>query len=126
MTDFHAKFRQVEVANILKDFSAEKQASILNYLNEKANEGKSAEITSLWIGDFLFRATPQTINELGNRNDVEYIDYDLKPIQQEDLNSVGPDNYDEITWNVQKISAPGFGHADTPELVLLQQLLIAE
>ena len=114
--------RRVEVAQILKQFSAEQQAGVLRYLATT----DAAKVKSFWIVNAVYcEATPAVIQALSARPEVRYVNYDLayQPgLLEEPRTTCSPD---EIAWGVDKINAPavwalGFkgqgivcGHIDT-------------
>jgi subtilisin family serine protease len=95
--------RRVEVARILGEFSARQQAGVLEYLATTTADN----VRSFWVVNALFcEATPEVIQQLSQRSEVSYVDYDLvycpdlpEPEQQRD-------GTDEIAWGVEKINAP--------------------
>lgn len=95
--------RRVEVARILKEFSAEQQAGVLGYLTTTDAEN----VQSFWIVNAVYcEATPAVIQHLSERPEVSYVDYDRvycpdlpEPEQQ-------PEGTEEVAWGVEKINAP--------------------
>ncbi len=95
--------RRVEVARILKEFSAEQQAGVLVYLGTTDAEN----VQSFWVVNAVYcEAAPVVIEQLSERPEVNYVNYDrvycpdlLEPEQQSDAT-------DEIAWGVDKIDAP--------------------
>ncbi|MEO0088773.1 MAG: S8 family serine peptidase [candidate division WOR-3 bacterium] len=104
------KIRRVEVARILKTFSYEKQANLVSYLKAKENVGKVNGIVQLWIGNIVHcKATKDVILEVEKRDDVWFVDNDLKYCpnllpkpQKGDITKIK----DAITYGVRKIRAP--------------------
>ncbi len=120
--------RRVAVARILQDFSAREQKPLLEFLESLIPSGAVADVRPLWIVNAIYcEATPEVIQQINERPEVNYINYDLvycpdlwEPIKKQDR-----EGKDEIAWGVQKIRAPevweqGFtgqgvicGHIDT-------------
>ncbi len=99
--------RRVEVARILQQFSGETQADLLAYLSKQAALGKVREVTPLWIVNAVyFEATPEVIRAVGERSDIQYVNYDLAwaPDLLEAEEPVT--ETDEITYGVNNIRAP--------------------
>ncbi len=119
--------RRVEVARILRDFSAREQAGLLEFLRSQEKTGAVADIRPLWIVNAVYcEATPEVIRRIAERAEVNYVNYDLaycpdllEPVGEKE------EGRDEIAWGVRKIRAPevwaqGFtgqgvvcGHIDT-------------
>lgn len=100
--------RRARVAEILQSYSAEKQNHLLRYLEEMALQGKVSDIKSIWIHNGVYcRATKDVIMAVQRRIDVEYVDYDLKPIDipKPENSTVAPDVTREIAWGVLKVRA---------------------
>ncbi|MGD8979782.1 MAG: S8 family serine peptidase, partial [candidate division WOR-3 bacterium] len=99
--------KRVRVAEILQAFSAEQQQPVLEYLRQMEKLGKVADTRSYWINNGIYcRATTEVISYLNTRDDIYYIDYDLKPIELERPSyTVPPDALREIDWGVRKIRA---------------------
>jgi subtilisin family serine protease len=96
--------RRVEVARILKEFSAEQQASVLGYL--ATTDAK--DVQSLWIVNAVYcEATPAVIQHLSERLEVSYVNYDRvycpDPPRPEQPSTAGTE---EVAWGVAKINAP--------------------
>jgi subtilisin family serine protease len=95
--------RRVEVARILSEFSAQKQAGVLQYL---ATVG-AGNVKSFWVINAVYcEATPEVIRQLSERPEVSYVNYDL--VYQPNLlePEQESDGTEEITWGVDKINAP--------------------
>jgi subtilisin family serine protease len=96
--------RRVEVARILKEFSAGQQAAVLAYLATTDAEN----VRSFWIVNAVYcEATPEVIQDVSARPEVNYVNYDLaycpdllEPEQARDGGT------EEIAWGVDKINAP--------------------
>ncbi|MEO0068986.1 MAG: hypothetical protein ABIK23_07675, partial [candidate division WOR-3 bacterium] len=119
--------RRVEVARILRDFSAREQGGLLEFLRSQEKTGAVADIRPLWIVNAVYcEATPEVIRRIAERAEVNYVNYDLaycpdllEPVGEKE------EGRDEIAWGVRKIRAPevwaqGFtgqgvvcGHIDT-------------
>lgn len=96
--------RRVEVARILKEFSAEQQAGVLAYLAKT----DAQNVQSFWIVDVVYcEATPAVIQALSVRPEVSYVNYDLayQPNLLEE-EKPAPAGTEEIAWGVDKINAP--------------------
>ncbi|MBM3313300.1 T9SS type A sorting domain-containing protein [candidate division WOR-3 bacterium] len=97
--------RRVEVARILRDFSARQQAGLLAFLAEQGTEAQN--VKSLWIVNAIYcEATPEVIRRLSERPEVNYVNYDLAycpDLLEEPETGTGTD---EITWGVNKVNAP--------------------
>jgi hypothetical protein len=66
--------RRVEVARILKEFSAEQQARVLAYLATT----DAQKVQSFWIVNVVYcEATPAVIQVLSARPEVSYLNYDI-------------------------------------------------
>jgi subtilisin family serine protease len=95
--------RRVEVARILSEFSAQKQAGVLQYL---ATVG-AGNVKSFWVINAVYcEATPEVIRQLSERPEVSYVNYDL--VYQPNLlePEQETDGTEEIAWGVDKINAP--------------------
>jgi subtilisin family serine protease len=95
--------RRVEVARILKGFSAGRQAGVLEYLATTNAEN----VQSLWVVNAVYcEATPAVIQALSARPEVNYVNYDWGscPDQPEPAQDGG--GSEEIAWGVDKINAP--------------------
>ncbi|MCK4940988.1 hypothetical protein KAS45_02755, partial [candidate division WOR-3 bacterium] len=100
--------KRVRVAEILQAFSAQSQHVLVQYLKEMEREGKVENIKSLWIHNGVFcRATKDVIQAVHERADVDYVDYDLKPIDMRKPSGavVPPDKTREIAWGVLQVLA---------------------
>jgi hypothetical protein len=100
--------RRVRVAEVLRAFATEKQQSVLQYLRQMEHQGKVRDIKSLWIHNGIFcHATKDVVTAVHSRADIEYVDYDLKPIEipKPDHSAVAPDVTREIAWGVLKVRA---------------------
>ena len=100
--------KRARVAELLKEFAAVKQQSVLQYLMQMEQRGKVKDIKPLWIHNGLFcRATKDVVILVQSRQDVEYVDYDLKPIKlpEPEHSAVPPDVTREIAWGVLKVRA---------------------
>jgi len=93
----------------LKTFTHGKQKNILEELSYYSRSGEVREIKALWIANVInCYATPDVIEQIATRSDVERIDIDeerilLYPYQMEE-NKGEPTR--EITYNVLKVNAP--------------------
>ncbi|MFO7651238.1 MAG: S8 family serine peptidase [bacterium] len=99
--------RRMEVARILRQFSAEKQADLLGYLADRVAAGQARNVEPLWILNAVaFEATPEVIKVVSVMTGVNYVDYDLKysPGLLEPEEPVT--ETDEITYGVNNIQAP--------------------
>jgi serine protease AprX len=95
--------RRVEVARILKGFSAGQQAGVLRYLATTNAEN----VQSFWVVNAVYcEATPAIIEQLSERSEVSYVDYDR--VYCPDLPEPAQDGGggEEIAWGVDKINAP--------------------
>jgi subtilisin family serine protease len=99
--------KRVRVAEILQAFSAQKQQPVQEYLRQMEKQGSVTDIRSFWINNAIYcRATADVINFLDARDDIYYVDYDLKAIELEKPSYVvPPDVTREIDWGVRKIRA---------------------
>jgi subtilisin family serine protease len=100
--------RRARVAEILQSFSRASQAGLLHYLQEMARQGKVVDIKSLWIHNGVYcRATREVIVTVHQRDDVDYVDYDLKPtvLPKPEHSAAVPDITREIAWGVLKVRA---------------------
>jgi subtilisin family serine protease len=96
--------RRVEVARILKEYSAEQQAGVLAYL--ATTDAKNVQ--SFWIVNAVYcEATPAVVQILSERPEVNYVNYDLgyapNPIERP---QPAPEGTEEIAWGVDRINAP--------------------
>jgi subtilisin family serine protease len=99
--------RRAEVAKILREYSSEKQQSILNYLYTKEVEDEVSNIVSLWLCNMVScYAIPKVILELDSRNDVSLIFYDRVPIELELIEKNNSTPSDALGWNVSRVKAP--------------------
>ena len=100
--------RRVKVAKILKEFSRSRQKELLAFLREAEKQNKVKKIKPFWIINAIYcEATPEIINKIEKREDIFYVDYDLKPIKLEKprMTKAPPDKTREIAWGVSKINA---------------------
>ncbi|MGD8979095.1 MAG: S8 family serine peptidase [candidate division WOR-3 bacterium] len=100
--------KRARVAEILRSFSAVHQARLLEYLESMERQGKVSDIKSLWIHNGVYcRATKDVIMAVHLRKDVEYVDYDLKPMElpKPEHAAAAPDVTREIAWGVLKVRA---------------------
>jgi len=112
-TRFLPKAKQREyVVAALKEFAAESQKGIMAMIHQMANKNQVQEIKTYWIANVInCKMTPEAIQALAYRADIESIDFDevrevLDPRENRDAISVsGNPNSREITWNVLKINA---------------------
>jgi subtilisin family serine protease len=96
--------RRVEVARMLKKFSAEQQAGVLAYLETT----DAVNVQSLWVVDAVYcEATPAVIQALSTRPEVNYVNYDLVYCPDRwEPEQPSPTGTEEIPWGVAKIDAP--------------------
>jgi len=95
--------RRVEVARILKEFSAEQQVGALAYLATTDAEN----VQSFWVVNAVYcEATPAVIQQLSQRPEVSYVNYDRVYCPELPEPEQGSDATDEIPWGVDKINAP--------------------
>jgi serine protease AprX len=95
--------RRVEVARILKEFSAGKQAGVLGYLATAGAEN----VKSFWVVNAVYcEATPEVISALARRPEVNYVNYDLAYCPDLLEPEQKSDGTDEVAWGVDKINAP--------------------
>ncbi len=95
--------RRVEVARILRGFSAGQQAGVLAYLATTNAEN----VQSLWVVNAVYcEATPAVIQALSASPEVSYVNYDWGycPDLPEPAQDGG--GSEEIAWGVAKINAP--------------------
>jgi subtilisin family serine protease len=98
-----------QLVSELKSFTHEKQKQILSELNYYSRSGAISEVKALWIANVInCYATPEVIEQLATRHDVERIDHDeerilLYPFSVEEAKDEGTR---EITYNVLKVNAP--------------------
>jgi subtilisin family serine protease len=109
---FRKADRREYVINVLKNFSAITQESVIEDLNRLQRSNAVKEINPLWIVNIITcYATPEAINELLARDDIGKIDYDeyriiLDPNERKEAYpEEGFSGNREITWNVTKINA---------------------
>jgi subtilisin family serine protease len=95
--------RRVEVAGILSEFSAEQQAGVLAYLATTDAES----VRSFWVVNAVYcEATPTVIQQLAQRPEVSYVNYDRVNCPELPEPELQPAGADEIAWGVDKINAP--------------------
>lgn len=98
-----------QLVSELKSFTHEKQKQILSELNYYSRSGEVTDVKALWIANVInCYATPEVIEQLATRQDVERIDHDeerilLYPFSIEEAKDEGTR---EITYNVLKVNAP--------------------
>ena len=103
------KIRRVEVAQILKQFSQEKQKPTMDFLKPYIDSNQVADVTQLWIVNAIYcMATRDVILGLSERADVWFVDFDLQyaPMLKPETMPADMTGTDEITWGVRKIQAP--------------------
>ncbi|MGC9111806.1 MAG: S8 family peptidase, partial [candidate division WOR-3 bacterium] len=86
----------------------QEQAELVDFLKEQQAAGRVADIRPLWIVNAVYcEATPEVIRAVAERQDVNYVNYDLVwcPDLLEQPGSPAEPT-DEITWGVRKIRAP--------------------
>jgi subtilisin family serine protease len=99
--------RRVEVARILRGFSAQQQAGLLEFLAQREAAGEVKGVMPLWILNAVYcEATPAVIRQVSAMTDVNYVNYDLawSPDLLEDPEPTT--GGEEITWGVDKVNAP--------------------
>ena len=95
--------RRVEVAGILSEFSAEQQAGVLAYLATTDAEN----VQSFWVVNAVYcEATPAVIQQLAQRPEVSYVNYDRVYCPELPEPEQQPGGTEEIAWGVDKINAP--------------------
>jgi len=104
------KARQVEVARILRDWTASAQADLNGFLAGLEAEGQVSDIGSLWLVNAVYgNATEAAIRAIAEHPDVWYVDADVKYVPDL-LPAVAVSDVttstDEIAWGVDKINAP--------------------
>ncbi len=104
--------RRAHVINTLKQFSDDKQKSLLGELQSFSKNNLVTSIQPLWIANVITcSATPSVIQSIANRRDILRIDYDerrnmLLSNEPEDFVQYRADpNNREITWNVTLVNA---------------------
>ena len=104
------KERQVEVARILRDWTAQAQTDLQGFLAGLEAEGQVSHVGSLWIVNAAYcNATEAAVRAIAAHPDVWYVDADVKYVP--DLLpavavSDATASTDEIAWGVDKINAP--------------------
>ncbi|MEO0079587.1 MAG: S8 family serine peptidase [candidate division WOR-3 bacterium] len=108
VSDLPKAERRVAVAQILQEFSRREQTGLLAYLQEQEALGAVADIRPLWIVNAVYcEATPEVIRQLSERDEVNYVNYDLAYAPGLLEPAGEPEEpKDEITWGVRKINAP--------------------
>ncbi|MFO7638045.1 MAG: S8 family serine peptidase, partial [bacterium] len=102
--------RQVEVARILRNWSAEQQSDLMAFLAGLEAEGQVSGIGGLWLVNAAYcNATEAAIRAIEQHPDVWYVDADVKHVPGllpaaavSDVTSAT----DEIAWGVAKVNAP--------------------
>ncbi|MEO0078772.1 MAG: S8 family serine peptidase, partial [candidate division WOR-3 bacterium] len=99
--------RRVEVARILQDFSAKQQQALLAWLELEQAQGRVADVRPLWIINAVYcEATPEVIEVLSQRPEVNYVNYDLAYAPDLLEPEEPTDGQDEIAWGVERVNAP--------------------
>ncbi len=99
--------RRVEVARILQDFSAGQQQALLAWLEAEQAQGTVADVRPLWIINAVYcEATPEVIEALSQRAEVNYVNYDLAYAPDLLEPEEPTDGQDEIAWGVERVNAP--------------------
>jgi len=106
--------RRTFVVEALKEFSSQRQAALLSYLEDREKAGMVRDIRPLWIGNLVnCEVRPEVIQELMTRKDLARIDYNKERnvLLSESL-AMGnpvlqPDNLKtrNLAWNVTLIGA---------------------
>ncbi|MBK8552100.1 MAG: S8 family serine peptidase [Ignavibacteria bacterium] len=101
------EYRAQVVINTLRDKAAQTQTPILNYLNAEKESGKIRQVINYWITNLIFiEATPDVINLLTKRNDIEVMDLDAE--LEMDLpydEKPAPDNAESVETGLRTIRA---------------------
>ncbi len=95
----------------LKTFSLQSQGDLRSFLEKRASEGQVVVDHYFWITNVVScKATPDIINQMAKRDDIESIDYDNTSYALFDEEPVsapnGASGSREITYNVSKVNAP--------------------
>ena len=101
------EYRAQVVINTLREKAAQTQTPILNYLNAEKESGKIKQMINFWITNLIFiEATPDVINLLTKRSDIEIMDLDaeLEMDTPFDLKSA-PDNAESVETGLKTIRA---------------------
>jgi len=106
--------RRTFVVETLREFSSQRQAALLSYLEDREKAGMVRDIRPLWIGNLVnCKVRPEVIQELMAREDLARIDYNKERnvLLSESL-AMGtpvlqPDNLKtrNLAWNVTLIGA---------------------
>jgi serine protease AprX len=95
--------RRVEVARVLKEFAAERQADLLSWLSAAG----ARNVTSLWIVNAVHcDASPELIRQISGRPEVAFVSYDLVYAPGILDESEPVPARDEVPWGVERINAP--------------------
>ena len=99
------KQRTEFVAQELKTFAQNSQASLLALLNEAS--GQVSDIQSFWIVNGIgCKATPAMIEAIAQRPDVQWVDWDAeRPVNGLNYTETETDPKGTLTWNVQRVQA---------------------
>ncbi len=104
--------RRAYVISVLQDFSERSQRGVLAELNQMQRSAAVNGVKALWINNIInCYATPDAIEQLAQRDDIDKIDYDkyhvvIDPeVRKNAKNEPGYMGNREITWNVLKINA---------------------
>lgn len=104
--------RRAYVISVLQNFSERSQRGVLAELNNMQRSAAVNEVKALWINNIInCYATPDAIEQLAQRDDIDKIDYDkyhivIDPeVRKSAQFEPGTKGNREITWNVLKINA---------------------
>lgn len=100
-------FRLKNVIKVLQANAATGQKDVIAFLEKEKAIGNVAHYSTFWIfNGFALKATPEVIEKIASRNDIEIVREDLS-LSPPDLLPSAPFQSDPFyTWNIKRIQAP--------------------
>jgi subtilisin family serine protease len=99
--------RSKNVIKALQTTATESQKDLIAFLEKEKALDNVSEYTLFWIFNGLsLRATPQVIEKIASRNDIEIVSEDLSISLPARLSSTPLQSDPLYTWNIKRIKAP--------------------
>ena len=101
------EFRAETVINTLRKKAANTQGPLISYLNSEKSTGKIKRMISYWITNMVFiEATPDVIDKLTKRNDIDIMDLDAElDIDRPYDERPAPNNTESIETGLRVVKA---------------------
>ena len=99
--------RQTEAARILREWSASRQAGLVEWLEAQQADGVVNDIQGHWLVNMVYcEATPAVIRAVDALDGVWYVHADVRHVPGLLPKATKVDVTDEITWGVDTVRAP--------------------